>query len=365
MPSAKGPGWASQGCLPLTVCYDTAMVFVRLALSLSILLGLVAGSFAQELKFYFIDVDGGQATLFVSDKGESMLVDAGWAGHENRDAKKIQAAAKDAGVTRIDWMLTTHYHADHVGGVMQLAEVMPVRTFLDHGDNTESSPNTVRTYEAYLAVRAKGAHKVLKAGDSLAFGSGKVHVVSARKELIAKPLKASGAGTKPAGCADAETKKGDGSENEKSIGFVLDFGRFRALDLGDLLWNEEGALVCPVNKIGDIDVYLTTHHGSGPSGNPLMVNAIRPRVAVMNNGAKKGGDPVHWNTVKAAPTIEDRWQLQKSVLANGAHNVADEKIASLVPQVEPSWIKVVARKNGSFTVTNSRNGLSTTYGPRR
>src|SRR5690606_18461648 len=155
------------------------MMFVRLALSLSIFLGLVAGSFAQELKIYFIDVDGGQATLFVSDKGESMLVDAGWPGHENRDAKKIQAAAKDAGVSRIDWMLTTHYHTDHVGGVLQLAGVMPVRTFLDHGENTENSANTVKMYEGYLAVRAKGAHKALKAGDSFAFGSGKVQVVSA------------------------------------------------------------------------------------------------------------------------------------------------------------------------------------------
>ncbi len=341
------------------------MVFARFALSASIFLSLVTGGFAQELKIYFIDVDGGQATLFVSDKGESMLVDAGWAGHENRDAKKIMAAARDAGVSRIDWMLTTHYHADHVGGVAQLAALMPIRTFLDHGENTEKSPNTVKTYEGYLAVRAKGKHRVLTAGDNLAFGSGAVHVLSARQELIKKPLKAPGAGTKSSGCAAAEIRKGDRSENEMSIGIVAEFGRFRALDLGDLLWNEEGALVCPANKIGHIDVYLTTHHGSKPSGNPVMVNAIRPRVAIMNNGAKKGGDPGHWNTVKAALGIEDRWQLQKSVLDEGAHNVADEKIASLAPQVEPAWIKVVARKDGSFTVTNSRNGVSTSYGPRR
>lgn len=347
------------------VCYDTAMMFARLMLAVSIFLGLITGALGQDLKIYFIDVDGGQATLFVSDKGETLVVDAGWAGHENRDARKIAAAVKDAGASRIDWMLTTHYHADHVGGVPQLAGVLPIRTFLDHGESSENSPNAVKAYEGYLAVREKGAHKVLKAGDQFAFGSGAVHVLSARKELIAKPLKAPGAGTKPSGCAAAETRKGDGSENEMSIGFVLDFGRFRALDLGDLLWNEEGALVCPVNKIGDIDVYLTTHHGSKPSGNPGMVNAIRPRVAIMNGGAKKGGDPGHWNTVKAVPTIEDRWQLQKSVLDEGVHNVADEKIASLTPQVEPSWIKVVARKDGSFTVTNSRNGFTKSYGPRR
>ncbi|MCC6264569.1 MAG: MBL fold metallo-hydrolase [Bryobacterales bacterium] len=341
------------------------MAFARLALAVSIFLSLVSGVFAQDLKIYFIDVDGGQATLFVSDSGETLLVDAGWAGHENRDALKIAAAVKDAGASRIDWMLTTHFHADHVGGVAQLAGILPIRTFLDHGENTETSPNSVRTYEGYLAVREKGAHKVLKAGDRFAFGSGTVHVVSSRKGLIARPLKAPGAGRKTPGCAEAVEKKGDGSENEMSIGFVLDFGRFRAMDLGDLLWNEEGALVCPENKIGDIDLYLTTHHGSKPSGNPVMVNAIRPRVAITNGGAKKGGDPGHWNAVKAVPTIEDRWQLQKSVLEGGVHNVADEKIASLVPQVEPSWIKVVARKDGSFTVTNSRNGFSASYGQRR
>lgn len=341
------------------------MMFVRVTLSLLVFWGLTTGLLAGELNIYFIDVDGGQATLFVSDKGESLLVDAGWAGHDYRDAKKIAAAARDAGVNRIDWMLTTHYHADHVGGVPQLAETLPVGTFLDHGANTEASPGVVRQYELYRAVRKKGAHRVLKAGNSLAFGSGMIHVVSARKELIAVPLKAAGAGTHSADCDHVETRPGDGGENEMSIGFVLDFGRFRVLDLADLLWNEEGALVCPLNKLGNIDLYYSTHHGSKPSGNPVMLNAIRPRVAILGNGAKKGGDPERWNMVKAVPTIVDRWQLQKSVHDGGAHNVADEKIASLAPQTAPEWIKVTARKNGSFTVSNSRNGLSTTYGPRR
>ncbi|MDZ7639352.1 MAG: MBL fold metallo-hydrolase [Bryobacterales bacterium] len=341
------------------------LALARLALSVPLILCLFSVASAQELKIYFIDVDGGQATLFVSGKGEAMVVDAGWPGNENRDAKKIAAAAKDAGVTEIGKMLTTHYHTDHVGGVAQLAGLMPIRTFLDHGENLEQSANAAKLYDGYLAVRAKGAHKQLNPGDSFAFGSAMVRVVSARKELIAKPLKARGAGSASAACAGAPPMKGDGSENEMSIGFVVEFGRFRMLDLGDLLWNEEASLVCPVNKIGDIDLYLTTHHGFKSSGNPVLVNAIRPRVAIMNNGTKKGGDPGHWNTVKAVPGLEDRWQLQKSVLGDGTHNVADEKIASLAPQLEPSWIKVVARKNGSFTVSNSRNGLSTTYGPRR
>lgn len=341
------------------------MLFVRMAAPLLLLL-ISAGALAgQDLKIYFIDVDGGQATLFVSDNGESMVVDAGWPGNDSRDAKKIAAAAKDAGVTKIDYMLTTHYHTDHVGGVEQLAALIPIRNYLDHGESIEKSPNATKLYDGYLALRSKALHKQLSAGDTLPFGGAQLHVVSARKEVLAKPLNAPGAKAKPAICAGVQPVKGDGSENEMSVGFVMEYGRFRMIDLGDLLWNEEMALVCPENKIGDIDLHLTTHHGFKSSGNPALVNAIRPRVAVMNNGDKKGGDPGHWNTVKSVPTVVDRWQLQKSVLGDGSHNVADEKIVSFGPQTEPAWIKVVARKNGSFTVSNSRNGLTTTYGPRR
>lgn len=158
---------------------------------------------------------------------------------------------------------------------------------------------------------------------------------------------------------------GDGSENEMSIGTVVEFGRFRFLNLADLLWNEELDLICPVNKIGDIDLLLTSHHGFRASNNPVTIRAVRPRVAVMNNGERKGGDPERWNAVKAVPSIEGRWQTQRSALGDGSHNVEDEYIASLAPQTAPAWIKVVARKDGSFTVTNSRNGLTKQYGPRR
>lgn len=320
---------------------------------------------AQELQIYFLDVDGGQATLVVSDDGASMLVDTAWPGFEGRDTEKILAAAKDAGVSRLDIMLTTHYHTDHAGGVPQLAERFPIKRFIDHGTLTEQSAGASRLYQRYLEARAKGEHQQVKAGDSFSLGSARVHVVSARKQLIANPLSAPGAGSRPDACADGVPMDGDNSENEMSIGTVLEFGSFRFLNLADLLWNEELALVCPVNKIGDIDLLLTTHHGFRTSNNPVTIRAVRPRVAVMNNGEKKGGDPERWNAVKAVPSIEGRWQTQKSVLQDGAHNVADEYIASLAPQTAPAWIKVVARKDGSFTVSNSRNGLSRQYGPRR
>lgn len=330
----------------------------------ALVLGTIAAT-AQELKIYFLDVDGGQATLVVAENGASMLVDAAWPGFEGRDTEKILAAAKDAGIHQLNIMLTTHYHTDHVGGVPQLAKRIPIKRFIDHGENTEQSANTSRLYQAYLEARAHGEHQQVKAGDSFALGAAKIRVVSARKQLLTQPLKAPGAGVRPAGCDQATQKKGDGSENEMSIGTVLEFGRFRMLNLADLLWNEELALVCPVNKLGDIDVLLTSHHGFGASNNPVMIEAVRPRVAVMNNGARKGGDPERWNAVRDMPSIESRWQTQKSDAGDGSHNVADDYIASMEPSTQPAWIKVVARRDGSFTVSNSRNQFAKHYAPRK
>lgn len=322
------------------------------------------GAFAQELLIYFLDVDGGQATLVVADNKASMLVDAGWPGFEGRDTAKILAAAKDAGISKLDVMLTTHYHTDHVGGVPQLAARIPIVRYVDHGPVLEKSENASRLYQRYLEVRAKGEHQRVSPGDSFQLGGATIQVVSARKELIGHALSAPGAGARPEVCAQGSPMAGDGSENEMSIGTVLEFGRFRMLNLADLLWNEEQALVCPVNKIGDIDVLLTTHHGFRTSNSPVMVQAVKPRVAVMNNGEKKGGDPERWNAIKEVPSIVGRWQTQKSVVGGGAHNVADEFIASLAQQDSAAWIKVAARRDGSFTVSNSRNGLTRSYGPR-
>ncbi len=332
-----------------------------LALLLGTLLWLPCVS-AQELLIYFLDVDGGQATLVVVDGKASMLVDAGWPGFEGRDTEKILAAAKDAGVTRLDIMLTTHYHTDHVGGVPQLAARIPIGKYVDHGPVLEKSENATRLYQRYLEVRQKGEHQRVSAGDSFRLGDATIRVVSARKELAPRPLQARYATGEPAACKDASSMAGDGSENEMSIGTVLEYGRFRFLNLADLLWNEEQALVCPVNKIGDVDLMLTTHHGFKTSNNPVLVRVVKPRVVVMNNGAKKGGDPERWKAIKA---LRDNgpffWQTQKSVLDEGSHNVPDEYIASLEPQDKPVWIKVAARKDGSFQVSNSRNAKTIYY----
>lgn len=331
---------------------------------LTLLLALwicLPAALADELLIYFLDVDGGQATLVVEGKA-SMLVDAGWPGFEGRDTEKILAAAKDAGISSLDIMLTTHYHTDHVGGVPQLAARMPIKKFVDHGPVLEKSENASKLYQRYLEVRSKGEHQRVSAGDTFRLGDAVIHVVSARKELIDLPLRAKDARGTPGACRDATEMKGDGSENEMSIGTVLEYGQFRFLNLADLLWSEEQALVCPQDKIGTVDLLLTTHHGFRTSNNPVLVRAVSPRVVVMNNGAKKGGDPERWKTIRA---MKDNgpyfWQTQKSVLGDGSHNVPDDYIASLEPQDKPAWIKVIAKRDGSFQVINSRNGKTMFY----
>src|SRR5271157_6257367 len=154
---------------------------------------------ASNLEIYFIDVEGGQATLLVSPSGESMLVDTGWAGFNRRDAGRILAAAKTAGVKKIDYLVITHYHADHAGGVPQLAERLPIRNFVDHGAQTETTRDAQVLYNAYSAYRDKGTHIQVKPGDVIPIKGIDVKVLSSAGVLLASPLP--GAGQPDAECA--------------------------------------------------------------------------------------------------------------------------------------------------------------------
>jgi beta-lactamase superfamily II metal-dependent hydrolase len=314
------------------------------------------------LNIYFIDVEGGQATLLVSPSGESMLVDTGFPGFDGRDADRIAATAKQAGVSRIDYLVVTHYHTDHVGGVPALATRLPIRTFVDHGPSVEHGDQPDKLYNAYLNVRKDGRHLQVKPGDTIPIAGIDVRVVSSAGDVLRAPL--SGGGAPNPACRDFRPMDEDATENARSVGTVIQYGRFRMLDLGDLTWNKEHDLVCPNNVLGTVDVYLTTHHGMSISGSPVIVHAVHPRVAVMNNGAKKGGAPQAWSTVHDSPGLEDFWQLHYSVDGGPDHNAPERFIAN-VDETTAHAITIAVKRDGSFVVTNTRNGFSRSYPSRR
>ena len=316
----------------------------------------------KPLEIQIIDVEGGQATLIVSPSGESLLVDTGYPGVNGRDADRIAAAVKQAGLSRIDYLIVTHYHSDHVGGVPALAARVPIRTFVDHGPTVEQGDQPAALYKAYLETRAKGRHVLARPGDTLPVAGLDVRFVSAAGDLITKALP--GAGAPNALCRDFKPGDPDPSENARSVGMVLAFGSFRMLDLGDLTWNKEHDLVCPNNLLGAVDLYLTTHHGLNLSGPAALVHAVHPRVAVMNNGAKKGGMPSAWRIIQDSPGLEDLWQLHYAVDAGADHNVPEPFIANL-DETTAHGIHITAQRDGRFVVTNARNGQSKTYQPRR
>ena len=242
------------------------------------LLGGACSQNDKSLHIYFVDVEGGQATLFVTPAGQSLLIDTGWPGNNGRDADRIVAAARKAGISKIDYVLITHFHDDHVGGVPQLAARIPVRTFIDHGDNRETTDAvTVKDWQAYQAVLATGKYKRISAkpGDVLPIKGMQATIISSDAALIEKPLP--GAGQDNPYCKDAEQFPADTTENLRSLGTFINFGKLRILDLGDLTHDKEMQLVCPVNKIGKIDIYIVSHHGWAQSSSLRSSTASPPR----------------------------------------------------------------------------------------
>ncbi|MBZ5683378.1 MAG: MBL fold metallo-hydrolase [Acidobacteriia bacterium] len=319
----------------------------------------------KSLEIYFIDVEGGQSTLIVDPQGESLLIDTGWPDFDGRDAKRIEAAAKAAGIDHIDYVVITHYHLDHAGGVAQLAARMKVGTFADHGPNMENSDSTRAAYGVYEKVAEQAKRVTLKPGDLLPFKGMRVQVLAAAGEEIHDPL--TGAGQPNPLCASEPAAPGDPSENARSVGMLITYGKFRFIDLGDLTNQKELGLACPKNLIGTVDIYLMTHHGtahpgSGDSSNArAIVDALHARVAVMNNGPHKGGRAEAWQTVHDSPGLEDLWQLHEALDAGKDHNSADGFIANLGDKDDGNYIKVSAELNSTFAVANMRNNFHKTY----
>ncbi len=313
---------------------------------------------AKSLDFYFIDVEGGQSTLIVTPSKQSVLVDTGWPGFNRRDSTRIAAAAKKAGVKQIDYLVITHFHTDHAGGVPQLVEKLPVKHVVDHGPNNETNKAAKELSDAYDNAIKASEHIVMKPGDKIPVKGLDITVVSANGDLITSALP--GAGQPNQYCDASKTYPADRSENARSLGFVLSFGKFRFIDLGDLTSAKEVGLVCPNNLIGQVSLYLTTHHGLDASNAKEIVDALHPRVAVMNNGATKGGMPKAWQIIKNSPGLEDLWQVHFSVAGGKENNVPDPMIAN-IDETTGEYLKVSAMPDGSFTVWNSRNKYTKTY----
>ncbi|MDA1092917.1 MAG: MBL fold metallo-hydrolase [Acidobacteria bacterium] len=359
---------------------------VAATLTVALLSTSAAAQTDDALRIYLVDVEGGNATLFVTPEGQSLLIDTGNGGENaSRDVGRIMAAVEDAGLGHIDHLITTHWHGDHYGGMPELATRIPIRHFIDHGPSVEDNAGVAEFLDNIYPGLSQAGRTVAEPGDAIQLAGVEVTVVTSGGEAIQSPL--SGGGAANPYCAAFEPQAEDLGENAQSVGVHLRFGQFRALHLGDLTVNKEFALMCPENPIGTVDLHFVSHHGLEVSNSAALIHALAPRVALLNNGTRKGGTPGPMRTLHTSPGLEDLWQLHFSVLSGQEYTVPGVFIANLIddqpatmplaPMPQPArgstagpppvhngaahWIKVEAQRDGRFTVTNTRNGFSKSY----
>jgi len=303
---------------------------------------------------------------------------------------RILAATKAAGVMGIDHLITTHWHGDHFGGLAELASRIEVKQFIDHGGDVQHNPQVDQFLDnVYPTLYKDRTHTIAKAGDKIPVAGLDWRVVSAGGGLINAPLP--GAGAPNPYCSNDKPRDPDPGENAQSVGSVITFGKFRVVHLGDLTWNKELELMCPNNRLGTTDLLIVSHHGLSLSNSNSLIHALHPRVALLNNGTRKGGAPDVMQVIYSSPGLEDLWQMHFSLLSGQEYTVPGLFIANLIddqptsmplapmpaPQAGPGvppppqhdgeahWIKVSAQMDGTFTITNGRNDFSKTYTARK
>ena len=336
------------------------------------------------LDIYVIDVEGGNATLFVAPSGESVLIDTGSAG--GRDAERIVDATQDAGLTRIDHLITTHWHGDHFGGMAELAQQISIRAYYDHGPTVQPQARSTEFLQnVYPKLTVQATHTVVKPGDTIPVAGLDWRVIASAGEVFRQPLP--GAGEPNPYCAGFEPQDVDNGENAQSVSSSITFGEFRVVHPGDLTWNKEAELMCPNNPLGTTNVLIVGHHGQPSSNAEVIVHALRPRVSIINNGTRKGGQPEAMRIILNSPGLEDVWQMHFSLLGGQEYTVPGMFIANTIDeqpdslpispwtrpqqgqQVPPApvhdgkayWFKVTAQQDGTFSVTNTRTRFTKTY----
>jgi beta-lactamase superfamily II metal-dependent hydrolase len=361
-------------------------IYFFLAAALCAVPAVAQAPAGKTLDIYVIDVEGGNSTLFVAPSGDSTLIDTGT---NPIDASRIIEAAKDAGLDHIDNLITTHWHNDHFGGMPDVAAHIPIHNFIDHGPTTETRNAGSNEFvkNTYPPLYAEAKHMVAKPGDTIPMRGVNWQIVTAAGQVIQTPLR--GAGAPNPECASFTPKAiNPEDENPNSVGSVITYGKFRMAHLGDLTWNKEFALMCPVNRIGVMDLWIVSHHGLALSNSPQLAHAIRPRVAIVNDGPSKGAAPSTMQTLFTSPGLEDVWELHYSILSGQEYtvpglfiaNTFDEPLAAMPIEPAPQpkrgdtgipvhtgkayYIKVSAQADGTFTVTNERNMFSKTYSAR-